>query len=93
MSESARRQTPTEGMLRYANTLAKELNLALPPEVEQDFDACRAFLDEHADQVPPSEKQVAYAERLADASGESIPDDVLSSKKKLSAWIDEHAVG
>jgi DNA topoisomerase-3 len=40
---------PTPAMLRFAASLAREKRIeALPPEVETDFAACRAFLDAHA---------------------------------------------
>ncbi|WP_156655660.1 type IA DNA topoisomerase [Methylobacterium platani] len=40
---------PTPAMLRFAASLAREKRLeALPPEIETDFAACRAFLDAHA---------------------------------------------
>jgi hypothetical protein len=37
---------PQARMLAYAQKLAKTRNLALPPGCEQDFDACRRFLDQ-----------------------------------------------
>ncbi|MBE7204857.1 MAG: DNA topoisomerase, partial [Parafilimonas terrae] len=40
---------PTPAMLRFAASLAREKRMeALPPEIETDFAACRAFLDAHA---------------------------------------------
>jgi hypothetical protein len=85
------RSTPTDKMLSYARKIAEELGEDLPQEVEESFDACRAFIDANADSIPPTEKQLAFAERLADSNGEEIPADVLASKRKLSAWLDERA--
>jgi DNA topoisomerase III len=39
---------PTERMTAYARKLASAKKLELPPGYEQDFDACRRFLDQHA---------------------------------------------
>ncbi|MBK3395584.1 MULTISPECIES: DNA topoisomerase [Methylobacterium] len=40
---------PTPAMLRFAASLAREKRMeGLPPEIETDFAACRAFLDAHA---------------------------------------------
>ncbi|AWB23902.1 DNA topoisomerase [Methylobacterium currus] len=42
-------RAPTPAMLRFAASLARAKRLeALPPEIETDFNACRAFLDAHA---------------------------------------------
>ncbi|GJD48076.1 DNA topoisomerase 3 [Methylobacterium crusticola] len=47
-------RAPSPAMLRFAASLAREKGLAaLPPEVEGDFGACRAFLDAHADKGAP----------------------------------------
>jgi DNA topoisomerase III len=47
---------PTEAMLRFAQSLAREHGIDdLPPEVAEDFSACKAFLDEHARNKPAAE--------------------------------------
>lgn len=93
MSDTARRNTPTEKMLQYAHKVAAALGEDLPEEAEADFDACRDWLDQNAERVPPTPKQIDYARQLAEAAGEDIPDDVLASKTKLSRWLDERAGG
>jgi len=40
-------RAPTERMLAFARDVAHRKRMPLPPEVEQDFTACRRFLDEH----------------------------------------------
>ena len=40
-------------MLAYARRLAEQRGMACPPEVETQFDACRRFLDAHAEPVQP----------------------------------------
>ena len=45
---SARPQAPTAKMVAYAQSLARGKKVALPEGYQQDFDACRRFLDEHA---------------------------------------------
>jgi DNA topoisomerase-3 len=39
---------PTEKMVSFARSLARERNLALPAGVEKDYGACKSFLDAHA---------------------------------------------
>ena len=45
---SARTQAPTAKMVAYAQSLARGKKVTLPEGYQQDFDACRRFLDEHA---------------------------------------------
>ena len=45
---SARSQAPTAKMVAYAQSLARSKKVILPESYQQDFDACRRFLDEHA---------------------------------------------
>lgn len=47
-SPGPRRQAPTDRMVAFARSLAQRQGLSLPPGCEQDFDACRRFLDQHA---------------------------------------------
>ena len=44
---------PSAAMLAYARRLAEQRGMACPPEVETQFDACRRFLDAHAEPVQP----------------------------------------
>jgi DNA topoisomerase III len=39
---------PTAKMVAYAKSLAGTKNVTLPPGYDQDFDACRRFLDQHS---------------------------------------------
>jgi DNA topoisomerase-3 len=48
----AARRPPTERMLGFARSLARERKLDLPEGVETDYDACRRFLDAHAPTRP-----------------------------------------
>ena len=86
-----KRSSPTEKMLDYASRIADALDMDLPEDVETSFDACRAFIDEYAVQVPPTDKQVDFAHSLAEGLGEDIPEDILDSKIRLSEWIDAHS--
>ena len=43
---------PTERMLGFARSLARERKLDLPEGAETDYDACRRFLDAHAPARP-----------------------------------------
>ncbi|WP_414039333.1 hypothetical protein ACJU26_08890 [Acidithiobacillus sp. M4-SHS-6] len=88
-----KRSTPTDKMLSYARSIADALDMDLPESVDGSFDACRDFIDQHAESVPPTDKQVKFATTLADDLGEDIPRRVLDSKILLSRWIDDHQEG
>ncbi|WP_207210156.1 type IA DNA topoisomerase [Lichenibacterium ramalinae] len=45
-------RAPSAAMLRYADSLVRQLGVACPPEVAEDFAACRRFLDAHAVRAP-----------------------------------------
>lgn len=82
---------PTEKMVNFAKVIARNLKIELPPEVETDANACRAFLNEHsASAMRPSPKQLEYAQNIAQRKKLTIPDDVLNDGRKISAWIDEN---
>jgi len=98
MSENGEQQRsgpPTPKMLEFAEGIAKKLNKKLPPDVSEDFAACRAFLDENkeaASAIPslPSPKQKSFAESIAQRKSLTIPAEVLKSAKLISEWIDEN---
>jgi len=85
------RPNPTAKMLRWARMVAERLGLTLTSEQEENFEACKAFLDEHQDDTPPSEAQINYAKRIAEQSGIELPADTLTDYRKTSAWLAEHA--
>lgn len=91
MSEQAapRRQGPTDKQVAFAKKIAERLGQPLPEEVLTSFDACKAYLDQHAGAVSgPSDKQLDFANKIAERKGVEIPADVKADGKKLSAWID-----
>jgi DNA topoisomerase-3 len=47
-ARAGNRKAPTLKMVAYAQTIARNKNAPLPEDYQQDFDACRRFLDEHA---------------------------------------------
>jgi DNA topoisomerase-3 len=44
-------RSPSEAMVRYARALAEGKGIECPPAVTTDFEACRAFLDEHSERA------------------------------------------
>lgn len=91
-------EPPTEAMLSYALSLAKQLQIAMPIAVHFQRQACSSFI-EYAKGLQaqtsksidaPTEKQVGYATSIASKKGEPIPPAVLQSRRLLSAWIDSH---
>ena len=45
---AVRSKAPTDKMVAYARNLARSKKVTLPEGYQQDFNACRRFLDEHA---------------------------------------------
>ena len=45
---AVRSKAPTDKMVAYARNLARSKKVSLPEDYQQDFNACRRFLDEHA---------------------------------------------
>lgn len=82
---------PTEGMVRFAHVIARNLGQPLPPEVETDAAACRTYIDTHKDTaMRPSPKQIEFAQSIAQRKGITVPEDVLTEGRKVSKWIDEN---
>lgn len=88
-NQAPRANKPTTKMLDYAKRIATKLGQDLPEEVENNFDACRAYIDENqAVAKAPSERQLSYAKSIAERKGAEIPAEALADGKLLSAWID-----
>ena len=89
---------PTDKMLALARDIAGRRGIALPEAVATSFQACRAFLDEHAGERRegadlPSAKQLAFAEKLAGERGIALPEEARADRKVCSAFIDAHMKG
>lgn len=90
-NEQKRASKPTDKMLEFAKSIAKKVGVRLPDEVMGDFDACRAFIDEHKDvAMRPSDKQLNFANSIASSKGLTLPPEVIANGRELSKWIDEH---
>ncbi len=90
-SNGNRSSAPTDKMLEFAKSIAKRVGLRVPDEVMTDFEACKAFIDEHKDAaMRPSDKQLNFATSIAERKGLEIPAEVLANGRELSKWIDEH---
>jgi len=92
---------PTDKMKAAVKAIAERKKISVPREALNNFDACRAFLDQH--QEPrgegedgeggrgagqPSDAQLRFAQSVADAAGVPLPQGL--SSKDLSAFIDAH---
>ncbi len=86
-AQSNTRATPTPKMLEFARSVAEQLGLEMPAEVETSFDACREFLDAHP--LPPSDKQLNLADRIAGENGVAVPDEARRDRRAMSKWLDE----
>lgn len=86
-----RKSNPTDKMLEYAKSIATRVNVRVPDEVMTDFEACKAFIDQHKDAaMRPSDKQLNFANSIAERKGLTVPAEVAANGKELSKWIDEH---
>lgn len=92
---------PSEKMLKAARWVANTLNIELPSQVASDFNACKAFLDQHMEAAkqkagpaqgpqPPSEKQLAFARKLAEERGVDLPPEVAKDWRACRAFIDKN---
>lgn len=86
-----RASKPTPKMLEYAQKIAMRLGQELPPEAANDFEKCRAYIDENKEAASrPTEKQLNFAKTISERKGVTIPDDALADGRKLSKWIDDN---
>lgn len=82
------RFSPTEKMLAAAERAAARHGIQLPDGARENFEVCRAFLDQYMKR--PTEKALVFAQKLAKDQGETIPPETLTDSRELSAWIDSH---
>jgi DNA topoisomerase-3 len=89
---SARRPSkPTPKMLEYAQKIATKLGQKLTPEIVDDFDQCRAYIDANKEAASrPTEKQLNFAKQIAERKGAQIPAEALADGRLLSKWIDDN---
>ena len=79
---------PSEKQIRYAQTLAQQVALELPPRAATDSMECSAFIDMALAKVPPSPRQVEFAKSIAQQANIDLPEYALTSSKAISAYIE-----
>ena len=91
---------PTPAMKRFADSLARQKGIKLPPGYKTSMSICRAFLNQHApkkadglttgkvEPKPVSPPQMLYAQKIAQGKGIVIPDEAKANSAAMSAWID-----
>lgn len=91
---------PTSAMKRFANSLAKQKGVKLPPGYTKSGSVCRAFLDQHAPKKlegetagdhgprPASPAQLSFAAKIAQEKGVTIPEVAKACSATMSKWID-----
>jgi DNA topoisomerase-3 len=93
IAHAAANRAPSAQQLAYAQKLASELGVPLPPDAARSFTACTAFIDAHRERVaalPPTPAAVGFAEKIATAAGVPLPADVRTSREACSAFIEQH---
>jgi DNA topoisomerase-3 len=94
LKELAAGQTPA--MKRFADSLARQKGIKLPPGYTTTISICRAFLNQHApkkadaETVPVSLAQMVYAKKIAQGKRIVIPDEAKANSAAMSAWIDSN---
>jgi DNA topoisomerase-3 len=98
----AESRAPTHAMKRFADSIAREKGVKLPPGYATSGSICRAFLNQYAPKKadteiagasgskPASPAQMLFAEKIAQTKGVVIPDDAKASSAAMSAWIDSN---
>jgi DNA topoisomerase-3 len=93
---------PTPAMKRFADSLARQKGIKLPPGYKTSISICRKFLNEYAptkvegemagklEPKPVSPAQLLYAKKIAQGKGLVIPDEAKASSAAMSAWIDSN---
>jgi DNA topoisomerase-3 len=93
---------PTPAMKRFADSLARQKGIKLPPGYKTSMSICRKFLSEHApkkadgetvgkiEPKPVSAAQMLYAKKIAQGKGVVIPDEAKATSAAMSAWIDSN---
>ncbi len=85
-----RRNEPTPKMLEFALRISERKGVPFPEAARDNFDLCKAFLDQYGAELPPSQKAVDWAHDLARKKQIPLSAEVLADARKLSEWIDEH---
>jgi DNA topoisomerase-3 len=86
-----RASKPTPKMLEFAGKIAAKLGFKLTPEIVDDFEKCRAYIDANiAAANKPTDKQIKYATSIAERKGAAVPVEALADGRLLSKWIDEN---
>lgn len=83
---------PSAKQLEFAQRLAKEGGLQIPPEAMGSAKEMSAWIDKAMKKQPPrkpSEKQLAFARKLAEENDVDLPADAEADMKKCSAFIDK----
>lgn len=95
---AAAARTPSEAQIKYANTIAATLGVAMPADVATSYSALQAFIEAHKEAYqanvasqPPSPAQLAFAEKVATEKGIELPPDVRTSRTACGAWLDANA--
>ena len=92
VSNGAGGYPPTPAMKRFADSLARQKGIKLPPGYRTSMSICRAFLNQHApkkadgettgkvEPKPVSSPQMLYAQKIAQGKGIVIPDEARPTR-------------
>ena len=73
---------PTPAMKRYADSLARQKRIALPPGYATSGAICRAFLEQHAPRKPAGDPDTAHSAQTASPTPASLDGASPPAKKR-----------
>lgn len=89
ISTDAEIKPPSEKQLEFAKKLAKDQNLELPKDIENNWKICNEFIEKAKKSTPPTEKQIAFAQKLANDQKIELPKNYDKSIEICSKFIDK----
>lgn len=88
---SGETKPPSEAQLNFAKSIALDLKIALPGNIETDWKICSDFINKNKDKAirPPSDKQIKLAQDLAKDKKLELPKGYDTDLKICKAFIEK----
>jgi DNA topoisomerase I len=88
---SGETKPPSEAQLNFAKSIALDLKIALPGNIETDWKICLDFINKNKDKAirPPSDKQIKLAQDLAKDKKLELPKGYDTDLKICKAFIEK----
>lgn len=88
---SGETKPPSEAQLNFAKSIALDLKIALPGNIETDWKICSDFINKNKDKAirPPNDKQIKLAQDLAKDKKLELPKGYDTDLKICKAFIEK----